>query len=450
MSVKELGYLDYFGEKCVYIQEDMNYILAPLNSESNIKRHFMEENYHLIYSSDIYNKCVALVKKQIGSNMAFVCLELAYICKRLNDDQIDGFIMVGNEIDEFFSPLEYYFGKQMENLYKTSDLLYGQDVAEQYQFICENKQIQIDLVYGNVLTEGIRSDLTLHPQLIVKFEGTRDTDFVYNVYLTIVKFLQTVHRKITYNIKNIQLFHNTEKGFSAIGYLFASLYNRDLRASSRSDASFIYYGQKISNILSIISAEKKYPIHHLNATSHNPYEYTTERLGAVSAAFEYEYGKSKLYPQKSELSCGKAKQLILDYIDDIQTEESGLEFFKENAKEKICNLGRKPGLKTKILNAYKSNSDAFKNSLDFLLIEQEDVGKVATKFADLRGKVLHNETEYIFDESETRIIRFVEVLQYVMLLKRASYTDQEIELILGPLYHCNCVYLKRLSSNTNE
>ena len=443
MSIKELGYLDYFGEKCVYIQEDMNYILVPLNKEANIKNHFMKENYHLVYSSDVFRNCTALVKKQIGSNMTSVCLELAYICKRLDDNLIDGFIMVGNEIDEFFSPLEYYFSLKSKESYQASDLLYGQDIVEQYEFICENKKIKIDLVYGNVLKEGIRSDLTLHPQLIVKFERTNDTDFIFHVCSTIVKFLQTVHRKKEYNIKNIQLFCNTENEISHVGYLFSSLYNRDFRASSRIDASFIYYGQKISNILSIISAEETFPINHLYATSHNPYEYTTERLGAVSAAFEYEYGRSKLLPQKSDLSCENTKQSILDYIDSIQIEESGSDIFKQLAKQKICSLGIQPGLKTKILNAYQSNSVALKSSLDILNIRQEDVGKVAAKFSELRGKVVHNKIEYVFNESETEIIRFVEILQYVMLLKRAQYTDQEIELILGPLYHCNCVYLRR-------
>ena len=79
-----------------------------------------------------------------------------------------------------------------------------------------------------------------------------------------------------------------------------------------------------------------------------------------------------------------------------------------------------------------------------LIVRQKSVEKAATCFVDLRGKVLHNDTGYIFNDIESESIRFVEVLQYVMLLKRAGYTDQEIEILLGLLYYCNNEYMKQL------
>lgn len=451
MSIKDIGYLDFYGEKCVYIQEDMNYILVPVNEGANIQRHFLEENYLLSYSSRIDKYCIASVKRQTGSSLNSVCLSLNYIYKSLKDETIDGFVMVGNEIDEFFSPLEHYFRLKRKDEYQPSDLLYGQDVIAQYRFTCENIPVQIDLVYGNVLRDGIRTDLTIHPQLIVTFGGTKNTDFIFHVYSTIVRFLQVVHRKTAYNLKNLQLFKNTESGISFIGLMFGSLYNRDYRASSRIDASFIYYGNKIENLLSIIVAEDAFPIRHLSTTYNNVYEYSTERLGAVSAAFEYEYSKNHIYPQNSGLSCPEAKQSILDYIDKIQSDESGFDQFKELAKNNISSLGVQPGLKTKIVNAFNVNSAALNSSLSFLLSRQRSVEKAAACFTNLRGKVLHKETGYVFNDSETESIRFVEILQYVMLLKRAEYTDKEIELLLGPLYYCNDVYMKRLlSDNSSE
>ena len=448
MSIKDIGYLDFYGEKCVYIQEDMNYVLVPVNEGANIQRHFMEENYLLTYSSRIDKHCIVSVKRQIGSSLNSIYLSLNYIYKSLKDEIVNGFVMVGNEIDEFFSPLEHYFRLKRQDKYQSSDLLYGQDVVAQYHFTCENIPVQIDLVYGNVLRDGIRTDLTIHPQLIVTFEGTKNTDFIFHVYSTIVRFLQVVHRKTSYNLKNLQLFQNTESGISFVGFMFDSLYNRDYRASSRIDASFIYYGKKIGKLLSIIAAEDAFPIKHLSSIGNNVYEYSAERLGAVSAAFEYEYGKSSTYPQKSNLSCPEGKQSILDYIDQLQSEEPDIEQFKELAKNNIRNLGTQPGLKTKILNACNANVPALESSLSFLLARHKSVEKAATCFVNLRGKVLHKETGYIFNDSETESIRFVEIVQYVMLLKRAEYTDQEIELLLGPLYYCNDVYMKRLLSDT--
>ena len=256
-----------------------------------------------------------------------------------------------------------------------------------------------------------------------------------------------VHRKTAYNLKNLQLFHNTESGISYTGFMFGSLYNRDYRPSSRIDASFIYYGDKIGNMLSIIADEDAFPIRHLSLTGNNVYEYSTERLGAVSAAFEYEYGKTPIYPQKSNLFCPEAKRSIIDLIDKIQSDETGFDQFKELAKNNIGNLGTQPGLKSKIMSAYNTNFKALESSLDFLLARHKSPEKAATCFVNLRGKVLHKETGYVFNDFETESIRFIEILQYVMFLKRAKYTDQEIELLLGPLYYCNDVYMKHLLSD---
>ena len=154
MSIKDIGYLEFHGEKCVYIQEGMNYILVPVNKDSGIQRHYMDENYLLSFSSRIDKHCIVSVKKQVGSNSESICLELNYICKCFKDETIDGFVMVGNEIDEFFSPLEYYYRLKRRDNYLPSDLLYEQDVVAQYQFVCEETQVQIELVYGNVLRDG--------------------------------------------------------------------------------------------------------------------------------------------------------------------------------------------------------------------------------------------------------------------------------------------------------
>lgn len=450
MGIKDIGYLDYFGEKCVYIQEDMSYTLVPVNEGANIQQHFMDEDYLLPFSSGPNKQCIASVKKQTRCGFNSICLELNYVYKGIDDSSFDGFSMVGNEIDEFFSPLEYYFHKKRSGNYQSTDLLYGQEVAARFQFICDGQPIQIELIYGNVLTDGIRTDLTLHPQLIVRFSTTKDTNFVFHVASTIIRFLQFVHRKTSYNIKAIELFHNTESGISYTGYMFASMFNIDTRPNSRIDASFIYYGKKIENILSLIATEKTFALNHLNFAAKNEYDYTAERLAAISAAFEYEYSKNQEYAKTSDFSDAEIKKTIVDYIDQIPVVDSESDQFRELAKSRISSLGTQPGLKTKIMNAYNFNASALESSLPSLLVRQKKVEKAAACFVELRGKVLHHDTGYVFNDVETESIRFIDVLQFVMVLKRAKYTDQEVELLLGPLYSCNTVYVTQLLSNTKK
>ena len=447
MSIQELGYLDFFGEKCFYVQEGMDYILLPVDEGANIYRHYLEENYLLSISSRHNSKCVASVKKQRGFGTHGVCLELNYIAKRHLNELIDGFVMTGNEIDEFFSPLEYYSWIRRQDKYEQVDLLYNQEIIADYSFCYKGRQINVQLAFGNVLSPGIRSDLTIHPKLIVSFESTDDTDFVFGVSNVLVRFLQFVHRKRTYNIANLNLFKKTGvEQISFIGYMFGSLYNRDLRASSRIDASFVYYGDKIDKLLDLIAQENGFPVNHLSQNTGDRYNYKTERIGAISAAFEYEYNKSDAVSQKSIFECPITKQNLLDFIDQMKNlhSEENADSFLEIAANKVSAIGTQVGLKQKIVNAFQVNKGALESSSEWLFARNKSVEKVADAFSRLRGKVLHYDSGHRFSDTEIEVITFIEVLQFVMVLKRAKYTDAEIELILGPQYNCNDKYMEIL------
>lgn len=450
MSIKDLGYLDFFGTRCVYIQDEMDYILMPAEKGVSIQHHSLDENYLLTFSDRINKHCVVSVKKQTNCGGNHVRLELNYVFKGLSDEYIDGFIMKGNEIDEFFSPLEYYFRQKQHNDYCPKDLLYDQEVIREYQFECCGQKIQMELVYGNVLSSGIKSDLTIHSQLIVRFEKTKDTDFIYHVSSTIIKFLQLVHRKKAYNINNIELFHNTEKGISIIGYMFSSLYNKDKRAKAYIEGSFLLYKEKVNNILDIIAAEDSFPLSHLPFSSVDSYEYTSERLGAISSAFEYEFNKIGLDVSSSDPECLVIKNKLLDYINQIQCVNEESREFKKQAKNSISKIGSEAGLKTKIQIAYTQNIKALSSSLPLLLERMGTVEAVAKKFPRLRGKVMHHEAGYVFNNEDVECIQFIEILQYVMFLKRAGYSDEESEIILGALYYCNDSYMKQLLLEEGE
>lgn len=446
MSVKDMGYLDYFGIRCVYIQDGMNYILMPTDEKSNIMRHGMEKNYLISFSTELAPNSVISVKQQIGSNINSICLELNYILKSHTAEKFSGFVMVGNEIDQFFSPLEFYFRKHMKHETSQSDLLYDEEKIMQYSFTCDGKKVDVELVYGNLLREGIKSDLVLHPQLIVTFEETRDTDFIYHVSNAIVTMLQFVHRKQAYNLKNLQLFRSTDKGISFCGYMFSSLYQVDLRPSARIDASFVYYGEKLGELLSIIASEPEFSIKHLNKEWSDEFSYSAERLGAVSSAFEYEYKKNAVYPQNSEIDAPVTRTAIVDFISNMEIKESGATKFLELAKSQISGLGKRPGLRQQIINAYKENSRAMDSSINNLLHRHKgSVEDAASTFAKLRGKVLHNEMGYEFDDKESECIRFVSILQFVMVLKRVQYSDAAIEKIIGRAFMCNNSFFDELT-----
>lgn len=223
--------------------------------------------------------------------------------------------------------------------------------------------------------------------------------------------------------------------------MISSLFNADLRSNARFDASFRFYGKKLGNILSLISSDKSFPVNHLNEEYHNPFHYTAERFGALCSAFEYEYGQSIDAYAKIGCENDEIRDKLISSLESVDIRNNIEKQFKKNAIEKIKSLGKQHGFKMKIITAYQTNESALTKSINNILSREKSIEKVARQLSDLRGKVLHNEMGYQFSEQEIEAIRFLEILQFVMTLRRAEYLDSEIEIIIGALYHCNSLYL---------
>ena len=303
--------------------------------------------------------------------------------------------------------------------------------------------MEIELIFGNVLRSGIRTDMTIHPQLIVHFDKPQNTDFVFRISSVITKFLQFVHRKKNYNLKNFELYHKRGERVSHIGYMFSSLYDPELRPSSRLDASFRFYGEKIGKLLSLISSESGFPINHLHDKYHDVYHYTVERFGMLCAAFEYECSKMPDLYETVGNEVDNIRKMVLEQLKGIEPQDEAEKDFLKGTFERINSFGTKRGLRNKILHAYQQNASALVSSMDYILFRERSPEKVSRLLAELRGKVLHHEVEYQFNDQEMEAIRFLEILQFVMTLRRAGYTEKEIEVITGALYHCNSLYYEQ-------
>lgn len=441
MSIKDIGHVDFFNHSCIYIQDDMELLIVPSDAKDNILPLDSKYDYKLQFVDSLKQTGIASIKRGSAGLDNCIRLELDYIAKLVYSAFIDEFIMVGNEIDEFFSPLEHYFPLKHNDKYVPSDLLYGHETAASYQFVVENICINVSLVFGNVLSNGIRSDLTIHPQLIIRFEKSQDIDFAFRVSNIVKTFLQFVLRKRKLNLKALDLYNTTDEKKSYVGYLFSSMFNVDLHSNTRPDASFRCYGKKIENILSLISSDKSFPINHLNEEHHNPFYYTAERFGALCSAFEYEYGQSIDTYTKIGCEYDEIREKLISSLETVDIRDNIEKQFQKDAIEKIKSLGKQHGFKRKIITAYQTNESALNKSINNILSREKSIEKIARQLSDLRGKVLHNEMGYQFSEQEIEAIRFLEILQFVMTLRRAEYLDSEIEIIVGALYHCNILYL---------
>lgn len=442
MSIKEIFYVNFFDHACVGIQDDMKLLIVPADKQDNIlPLAFSKSNYKLEFSDSLKRSGVASVRRgTIRPPSHHVELELNYIATLFQDGPINEFIITGNEIDEFFSPIEHYFSLKHGNNYKPSDLLYGQEIALSYQFVFEHNRVDIALVFGNILRNGKRSDLMIHPQLVVHIEKPQDLDFVFRISKLINTLLQFVLRKQKLNLKALDLFTTSDGKKSYAGYLFSSLFDPELRPNTRFDASFRLYGKKLENLLSLISFDKSFPVKHLNENYHSLFRYTTERFSALCSAFEHECSQDVSTYIATGCECDEIRKKLISLLKTANTQNQIEQQFQSDAIERVQSLGTQHGFRKKIIVAYQVNEAAFRKSIDQILVREKSIEKIARQLSSLRGKILHSEMGYQFDDQELEAIEFLEILQFVMTLRRAKYLDSEIEIIIGALYYCNGLY----------
>lgn len=444
----DFGYINFFGIKCTYTQDKLDFYLIPSDDskETNFYRFRNKENFILPFKSDIYDNCCIYVERVIIGYSNKILLKAKYVSKQLPNEGICMYTLVGDEVDEFFSPIDYFFPQKRSGNYTPTDVLYSATNAATYSFMVESKAVQINLTYGNALSSGIRSDLKIHPILNVTFDSTSDTFFIYKTLKIIIRFMQFVRRQRHYNFRRLELFGNIDDKIKHVGFLYESLYDLEQTPHSHCDASFKLYNDSISPLLQIIADEQSFPIAHLPTYDYEIYNYSPQRFAAIFSAFEYECSRNK---DKYEINMNQdlymdIKNKITEYIADLTPNNEYEQEFRNWAKERIGQLGSQLGQQRKIVNAYEHLSAYLIHSMEHLIWHNNSVKEIATKLTSLRGKILHNEMDKELTEKEIECIRFLDILQFIMILKRAGVSVQKVEFIIGEIYHCNSTYIESL------
>ncbi|KRU36875.1 hypothetical protein [Clostridium sporogenes] len=441
------GYLIFEGIECVYSKLD-NYIIIIPKDQEDIRKLYQnctKTNFVLEYEHYIYKKSYVYIEKIIPRIDNTFCFLTKYNVNLIGDYEINGFIMTGDDIDVFFSPTSYFFHKKRSGKVLSTELLYDKEEVNNFKFNYNGIDISVSLYYGEMLNEGIRSDLMLHPKLDVKFDKTKDINFVFGVYSTIIKFLQIVRYQKNYNLKPVVIYGPTEKvEKSHLGELYSKPYNiKSYRKTSSSE--YIYFEPFISQLLQLASDDIGFSIRHLPSEEDDLFKYDVIRYLSVFSAFEYECNKNAdEYLNISDELVKNIKKDLQRKIREMKINSSNNEEknFLSNAYARIAQLGTQYGQERKIINAYNKLEGIIKDSMSFLFPRGYKIKEVASNLTKLRGKIAHDNLYRDLTEDELRNIRFMDVICYILLLKRAGIDDCNIELIIGAVFQCNFKYME--------
>lgn len=443
----ELNYIKFQDIDCVFYRKDNSMVLIPKDEKKSFN--FLDvidkKNFIIEFTTIIYKKSYAFVKNVSFTGDRGIRFNILYYVLSIPNENINEIQLTGDEIDMIFNPASYFFPEAERFKKKPVDLIYGKHIDEAYNIKYNGENLSMILSYGDIFERGIASDLKLHAKLSVLFEGTNNIEKVHELVTIVIKFIQLVSHQLKINLKPIQILGEIDGRRQKVG----TYHNEPYKLKNTSVfpvIQFHFFKPYISQLLQFVADNENINLNFYPKDISQSYSYDIERFLAIFAAFENECKKTpELYEREIDASPLLIKEELLKAIeklgDNNQISEVDRSFLYQ-AKSRVSQVGTQFGQRKKIVNAYKQNIHILEESMFFILPKGFKMRKAASDLADLRNKIVHSNFYTVFDREERSIIRFLEILTYVMLFKRIGIEDKGIEILIGVIFDCNTKYMQ--------
>lgn len=320
------------------------------------------------------------------------------------------------------------------------DLLYNSEIIKKYSFIFENQEITIEISFGEILKKGVLSDLQIHAKLKVNFKDSNDFDFIYRVYLIIVKFVNIVSYQINFNHKRVEILGKSKSSDQSYkGYLIVRNYNLTTPDNHVSNL-LRTWDPYIESLLNLLVKDNNISIQHLPHDRYSLYKTLVSRFSSIFAAFEVEFKKQyKDITFSDSIEISKIKNTFIKKLKDnlSKTQNANEKWFLNEVKNRVNQIGTSFGQRAKIKYAYEQNIEIFKDSFSFSEQKGFNFDQTMDKVNKLRGLIFHeNYVPNDIDDYEKPIL-FIEILTMILFLRRLNMNSYEIEKVIGNIFMDN-------------
>lgn len=455
MIIQE-GYTTFAGVKCVILQDKGRIKLIPTNEEDiqKLNRHFDDQKFFFYHSDSIDKNCISFIDRVEIDEGCSINLIPIYTVKLLKFDEINSMEVIGQSIDEIFHPASFYYFKPKNK--KDFNLTYEAEIADTWTVIIDGVPVEINLQYGNILSRGIVSDMKLHPRIVASFPKTKESMFIYKVYLTITRFLQITQYNSNFGECRVYLHGGGPQYNSGIFFDWKNV--GEIR-NFYNQVEYRYLQPYIQKLLQFSADNMDISLRFLPDATYRWHrtDYYPEIIPLLFAAFESEYAANKtFYETVPEEDIGALKEKMLEKLTDCITDDmSGADkAFIAQAKNSIKNLGNQVGQTRKMQNVIGALEPIFRSSAQHLFIRgrlgssdgfsSEEINKIVKQIVGLRAQISHEYTLTELNDEQTEYVRFLEILVYSQMLKRAGIDNEGIEILIGIVFNCNFVFMEKL------
>lgn len=346
-----------------------------------------------------------------------------------------------------------------------ADLLYEQQIVDQWDITYHSGIIHVEFSYGNILQNGVASDLRLHPHIRMTFPQTSDPTVLYEVYQIIRRFLQIVFYISDCGKVNVEVYGG-ENGQSFRGYLHDYQVNEKLKY--RDDSRLINYCSYKDYVAQLLqfSADNSnlifdhYPEYGIRIDKS---DYSPALAFDVFSAFERECSeKPILYEKTNDVEFQPIRDTIIRALDEIEPicQMEGEKWFVQEAKGRIQQLGTQIGQASKVKKAYEILSETVDPSVENILwrwhfdnpshLNESEIKMISKLLSKIRGKKAHGNNVEELTEKDVQAIRLLELINYIQILLRAGISKADAAMISGAGFGSNELLLEREMSLLHE
>ena len=321
-----------------------------------------------------------------------------------------------------------YFSSSGDRKY-TADFVYP-SVGYKATFNLANSIVSINP--GNTINHQV-ANLKIVPCLRIVADNS-EFSFVFKLFDTVISLLKFLFMRTDIYPDNVEIHIDGMRGrILSSNVAYGGRNVEDLTKPSRTDSiKWRYVYKNIGNLFNLLYKNSLY-LEHIPRKLEDRFFIDKTSMSKIAAAFESEF--SAFYSNETCFSEKKnqAIEKVTNEINDRILTSTGR--VKDIYKTLLKSINHIP-LSAKIEFALNSNETSLAEIKKYIRCNLKNK-EVASICANYRNDIDHGNKFFDFNDGAGEAVVILNCLIYSLQLKRANYSEEEINVMLPMLYHCN-------------
>lgn len=351
--MNSLGECEILGYKCKFQYKKFRLALIPNDDK------IVGEFYRKI-RDDIKDKNFIVRTESLsteGAYCLYVCsdvnlstggggvyLDVVYHFQLYATAAIDSISIYSDSLTKYVEIPSYYFKRDQNGeklLSTTDDILYNFDRINTFSFKHKTETISGNIEIGNILRDGIASDLKLKSRLLLSFTSTDNTDFIIELCEGLYKILQFLCYEKEIVLNHIELIGDHNGKRSILGELYTP--QNDTEIKYRIEHSpYPLLENQLGVFFEKVLLDKNLYTRHL-PRSNELFSSDVIRFLNIFSAFENEFNKLPKETRKKNTSkYDSIRATVIESLNKMNTpdvSDDDKEFINQ-AVQKVRELGK--------------------------------------------------------------------------------------------------------------